>query len=95
MSPATEERLRETFDALAAQIEIDPDAYARAQAEWRRRERRRRLLVVILAVLTIALADVAGLWALNQARSGSPVVFDGPAPARLDAPHEPATPAPR
>lgn len=86
MSAPTEERLREALGALADSVEPRPGAYVRAQAAWRRRERRRRLLVVAVAVLVIALADVAGLWALNRAGSGSPVIFDGPAPAELAAP---------
>lgn len=86
MSPGTEERLRDACEALAEQVVVDEHAYLRTQAEWRRRERRRRMLVVALAVLVIALADVVGLWALNGARSGGPVVFDGPAPARVEPP---------
>jgi hypothetical protein len=86
MSPVTEERLRDVLGTLADQVTTSPDAYQRTQAEWRRRERRRRVCVVALAVVVIAIADIAGLWALNQARSGSPVVFDGPAPVRLPEP---------
>ena len=97
MTPPTEERLRAALDAYADRIDPDPEAYARARAVWQRRERRRRLLVVAVAVVLVALADVVGLWALNRADSGSPVVFDGPAPARLaPAPDpEPAPAAPR
>ena len=73
MTPITEERLRETLESLAEQVVISPDAYERAQAEWRRRERRRRIRVVVIAIVIVAIADAIGLWALNQARSGSPV----------------------
>jgi len=79
---STEDRLRETLGTLAERVEVAPDAYDRAQREWRRRDRVRRWLVLALAVLVIAAADLVGLWALNNARSGSPVVFDGPPPAR-------------
>jgi len=93
VSPPTEERLRAALGAYADRIDPDPEAYARARAAWQRRERRRRLLVVAVAVLVVALADIAGLWALNRADSGSPVVFDGPAPARLEPhPGEPQSP---
>lgn len=86
MSAPTEARLREALDAYAEQVSSAPDAYARARSAWRRRERRRRILVIVVAVLVVAAADAVGLWALNRAGSGSPVVFDGPAPARLSAP---------
>jgi hypothetical protein len=88
MSSTVEERVREALGAAAESVPIDAEAYRLTQAEWRRRERRRRLLVVALAVAFIALADIVGLWALNHARSGSPVVFDGPAPARV-SPQQP------
>jgi acyl transferase domain-containing protein len=96
MSAPTEERLREALGALADTVEVQPGAYERAQAAWRRRERRRRRLVVAVAVLVVAVADAAGLWALNRAGSGAPVVFDGPAPVRLSEPREaaPRTPLP-
>ena len=95
MSAPTEERLREALGALADTVEVQPGAYKRAQAAWRRRGRRRRLVVAV-AVLVVAVADAAGLWALNRAGSGAPVVFDGPAPVRLSEPREavPRTPLP-
>lgn len=84
----TEDRLREALGTLAEQVSASPQAYRRAQAAWRRRERRRRLWVAVVAAVMIALADLVGLWAVNQARSGAPVVFDAPAPARVvPAPH--------
>jgi ferric-dicitrate binding protein FerR (iron transport regulator) len=92
VTPDTEERLRDAFAALAEQVEVDPDAYARAQREWRRRERRRRLLVVLLAVLLVAAADLIGLWALSQAGGGHPVVFDAPAPVPMPPPAAPPGP---
>jgi hypothetical protein len=81
MSLETEKRLLDALDALAARVEIAPDAYVRTQARWRWRERCRRMVAVGLAVVIVAAADIAGLWALNRAQSGSPVVFDGPPPA--------------
>ncbi len=90
-SSSTEDRLRDVLGALADQVEASPEAYRRAQAEWRRRERRRRTVVIVLASVLIAIADVLGLWALNNARSGAPVVFDGPPPAKVQ--HDPAPPA--
>jgi len=90
--PSAEERLRETLDSLAGQVSPSPAAYARAHTEWRRRERRRRTQVIALASVIIAVADALGLWALNSARSGSPVVFDSPAPARVHTPAAPPEP---
>jgi hypothetical protein len=86
VSVAPDERLIDALGAIAEQVEVAPDAYERAQAEWRSRERRRRILAIVIAVLIIPAADVARVWALNRAKSGSPVIFDGPAPARVDTP---------
>ena len=72
----TEDRLRETLDALAAGIEAAPPAYKQARAEWRRRERRRRLVLAVLIAIVFALADLIGLWALNQTRDHDPIIFD-------------------
>jgi len=47
----TEDRLRETLDALAAGIEAAPPAYKKARAEWRRSERRRRLILAVPAAI--------------------------------------------
>ncbi|WP_067178141.1 hypothetical protein [Microtetraspora niveoalba] len=57
-----------------------PDAYRRVRGEWRRRERRRRLVLACLVVLVFTVADVAGLWALNQARNQPHIVFNDPTP---------------
>ena len=84
MNPASpEERLRDVLDTVAGQVCASPEAYRRAEAEWRRRERRRRTQVIVLASVVIAVADALGLWALNNATSGAPVVFDGPPPATV------------
>ncbi len=91
-APSAEERLRDVLDTLAGQVSASPEAYGRAQAEWRRRERRRRTVVIALASVLIAVADVVGLWALNNARSGAPVVFDGPPPAKVQQHDPPASP---
>lgn len=73
---STEDRLRETLDALAAGIEAAPPAYRNVRAEWRRRERRRRLVLAVLIAIVFALADLIGLWALNQTRDHDPIIFD-------------------
>ncbi|ADG88283.1 hypothetical protein [Thermobispora bispora] len=67
-----EERLRETLDLLAAQVQPAPDAYRRARAEWKRRERRRRLTLASLMVVVFTLAVLIGLWALNRTPDGPP-----------------------
>jgi hypothetical protein len=74
-----EERLRETLNVLAAQVQPPPDAYRQAQAGWKRRERRRRLVLAALVTIVFALANVIGLWALNQAQERPQVIFNGPA----------------
>jgi hypothetical protein len=80
--PSTEDRLRDSLDALAGGVTPRPDAYECALHEWRRRERRRRVIAALLACLLVAGADAVGLWALNSsASSPHPVVFDGPPPA--------------
>ncbi|WP_248959146.1 hypothetical protein [Sphaerisporangium perillae] len=78
----TADQLRDVFETLASGVHADPDAYRRVQAEWRRRERRRRLVLAVLVALVFTLADVAGLWALNQARNQPHIVFNDPAPTR-------------
>ncbi|MDQ7908431.1 hypothetical protein RB614_28275 [Phytohabitans sp. ZYX-F-186] len=88
MSRSTEEKLRETLGALAAGIEADPPVYRKARAEWRRRERRRRLVLAVLIAIVFALADLIGLWALNQTRDHDPIIFDDR--SRIHQP-EPAT----
>jgi hypothetical protein len=77
--PGTEERLREAFDALAAGVRTDPDAYRRVSAGWRRRYRRRRLVLAILAAVVFTAADAVGLWALSQADPNTHVIFSDPA----------------
>lgn len=72
----TEDRLRETLDALAGQVRAQAPAYGPVRAAWQRRERRRRLLLALLIAVVFALADIIGLWALNQSGGGSPVIFD-------------------
>jgi hypothetical protein len=83
----TEERLRDALDALASNVHAAPHAYRQVRKEWRRRERRRRLVLAILIAVVFAVADLIGLWALNQIRPDSPVIFNGPAPVRH---HDPA-----
>lgn len=73
---ATEEQLRDALDALATGVHAAPDAYRQARAQWRRRERRRRLTLAILVAIVFTVANVIGLWVLNQAQDGSHVIFD-------------------
>lgn len=72
----TEEQLRATLGALAEQIDACPPAYRTVRAEWQRRDRRRRLLLAVLVAVVFALADIIGLWALNNAPDGAHVIFD-------------------
>jgi hypothetical protein len=76
----TEQRLRETLDALAAGVAPDRDAYRKVAATWRWRELRRRLMALLLATVIVVAAVVLGLWLLNRA-AAEPVVFQGPAVA--------------
>ena len=86
-STAAEEQLRDALDALATGVHAAPDAYRRAQAEWRRRERRRRLTLAILIGIVFAVANIIGLWVLNQTQDGSHIIFDDR--ARIEQ-HDPA-----
>ena len=52
---------------------------SRGMATWQKRERRRRLVAAVLAVLVIAGADGAALWALSQGDSEAHLV-EQPAP---------------
>ncbi|MCW6004901.1 hypothetical protein K1W54_09945 [Micromonospora sp. CPCC 205371] len=85
---STEERLRETLDAFAAQVDAAPPAYGPAHAQWRRRERRRRLILAVLIAIVFAVADLIGLWALNQTQDRTPVIFDDR--TRINEPVSPA-----
>lgn len=73
-----EERLRETLNVLASQVQPSPDAYRQARADWKRRERRRRLVLATLVTIVFALANIIGLWALNQTQDRPQVIFNGP-----------------
>ncbi|MEU0479304.1 hypothetical protein ABZ260_09000 [Streptosporangium sp. NPDC006013] len=83
---STEDQLREVLDKLANGVQPAPDAYRRVQGEWRRRERRRRLILVILVVLVLTIADIVGLWALNQYQDRSHIAPREPVSARSHAP---------
>lgn len=88
----TEKQLREALEALALQVQPDSDAYRTARGDWLRRERRRRLVLAILVAVVFALAVLIGLWVLNQAPSGSAVIFNGtqaPTASASPAPHAP------
>ncbi|NIK61865.1 hypothetical protein [Kribbella shirazensis] len=78
----TEDQLRATLEALAAQTTSSPDAYAKTKREWQRRDRRRRLIMLGVASVVVAVADIVGLWALHT--------HDSPPPP----PYTPATTAP-
>ncbi|MBB6351040.1 hypothetical protein ACWGH8_03770 [Nonomuraea muscovyensis] len=81
-----EERLRETLNVLASQVQPQPDAYRQARADWKRRERRRRLVLATLVTIVFALANIIGLWALNQTPSQPQVIFNGPVPTQVHTP---------
>ncbi|WP_424532044.1 hypothetical protein ACOZ38_18165 [Sphaerisporangium viridialbum] len=83
---STEDQLREVLSILADNVEAAPDAYRKVQGEWRRRERRRRLTLAILIAVVFAVADVAGLWALNHSPDQPHIVFNEPAPPPSHAP---------
>ncbi len=76
----TDEMLRDVLGALADEVAVSPDAYHHMRAEWVRRQRRRKRLGVMLAILVVALADLAGLWALNRADTGGAIIFEDQAP---------------
>jgi hypothetical protein len=74
-SDSAEHRLREALGARAEQVRPVAPAYRRVSAGWRRREHKRRLILAVLAAMIFAAADAIGLWALNQARVDSHVIF--------------------
>ena len=76
----TEDQLREVLGKVADGVHAAPDAYQRVQREWRRRERKRRLTLTILVALVFVLADLLGLWALNQYRDQPHIVYIEPVP---------------
>jgi hypothetical protein len=83
----TENQLREALETLAHQVHPAPDAYRTARGDWLRRERRRRLVLAVLVTVVFVLAVLIGLWVLNQAPTGSGVIFSGaPAPAASAVP---------
>ncbi|ONI77871.1 hypothetical protein ALI144C_31145 [Actinosynnema sp. ALI-1.44] len=90
----TEDRLRETLDAVANGVRPTPDAYRHARREWIRRERRRRIILAILVALVFAVADAIGLWALNQTPD-TPTIFNDPIPVRQNQPPRPSNWLPR
>lgn len=87
-APDTEKQLREALEALADGVKVAPDAYRTARGDWLRRERRRRLVLAVLITVVFTLAVLIGLWVLNQAPSGSGVIFNGShSPPAATAPH--------
>ncbi|KND44892.1 MULTISPECIES: hypothetical protein [Streptomyces] len=73
----TERELAEALAALAGGVHAAPDAYRTARGDWLRRERHRRLVLAVLVLVVFTLATLLGLWVLNQAPSGSGVIFSG------------------
>ena len=73
----TERELRAALETLAGGVRAAPDAYRTARGDWLRRERRRRLVLAVLIAVVFTLATLIGLWVLNQAPSGSGVIFSG------------------
>ena len=76
-TPGTEKQLREALETLAHQVHPAPDAYRTARGDWLRRERRRRFVLAVLVTVVFVLAVLIGLWVLNQAPTGSGVIFSG------------------
>jgi type VI protein secretion system component VasF len=90
---STDDRLRDALQALASGVPQAPDDYRAASSGWRRRERRRRLILALLVALVLLLADIVGLWALNQTDPNSHVIFSDPRPTSV-APRPQPTPQP-
>jgi hypothetical protein len=83
-SDHAEQRLREALAARAARVRPDTPAYPQVSASWRRRERKRRLVLAILTAAIFTAADAVGLWALNQANTGSHIIFSDPTGGQVD-----------
>ncbi|MFG2548184.1 hypothetical protein ACGFOM_37790 [Streptomyces sp. NPDC048594] len=73
----TEARLRSALSGLAGTVHDAPDAYRRAQQQWRRRDLKRRVTTVAIILIVVAVACGAGIWALSGASPGRHVIFDG------------------
>lgn len=67
--------LRSAFAAVAGDVQVRPVSFAKVSSGWRRRYRRRRLVLAVLVALVFGLADLVGLWMLNNTESGPGVIF--------------------
>ena len=85
----SDELLKDVLNDWASSVPVSPDAYHAVRAEWVRRQRRRKRLGVLTATLLVALADVVGLWALNNSDTDGSMMFDDRPPAERQ---EPITP---
>jgi hypothetical protein len=83
-SDHAEQRLREALAARAARVRPPTPAYRQVSAGWRRRDRKRRLVLAILTAVIFTAADAVGLWALNQANTGSHIIFSDPTGGQAD-----------
>lgn len=84
--PSTDDRLRDALQALASGVPQAPEDYRAASSTWRRRERRRRLVLAVVAAAVLLLADIVGLWALNQSSPDAHVIFSDPQPVSVNPP---------
>ncbi|GHG97555.1 hypothetical protein [Streptomyces rubradiris] len=73
----TEEWLRSALSHVAETVEESPDAYHEAKRHWQRRDMKRRAVMVALVLVLVALACVAGVWALSGASPAQHVIFHG------------------
>lgn len=88
-SARTEQQLREALADFANAVPATPADYRHARGVWARRQRRRRLILAILIAVVFAIADIVGLWALNQAQNSPHIIFDDPAPVQQQDPAGP------
>ncbi|MFH8561947.1 hypothetical protein [Streptomyces sp. NPDC017988] len=77
MSGGTEEQLRSALAGLANTVHDAPDAYQRAQRQWRRRDMKRRAITVAIVLAVVVVACGIGIWALSGASPGQHVIFNG------------------
>lgn len=72
----TEDRLRDAFEAFAAEVNPAPDAYRRARNSWLRSEQRRRLILAIVIAVVFSLSVLIGIWVLNHASPTQHIIFN-------------------
>ncbi|WP_406220554.1 hypothetical protein [Streptomyces decoyicus] len=88
---APEEKLRAALADAAESVNESPDAYRRAQRYWHRREWQRRAVMITIVLFLVAIACVAGVWALSGASPGKHVIFNDQA-RHSSSPSPPGTP---